>query len=175
MKIIYQKNKKFPGIQNNGQITDPRSKKKRWKGKRRKYIKKQQIWNQNLKTVPISMENKKKRTTHPEIWILENRNRGFASTYRNMHFFLFSSSFFFPPPPAPFFTGTRRMEIELCARRYWRIRQVYEQQWRNTKLEIGHWEPRRVHHKLVQFRYGDEISGEVVKPLNSKSIKVNRK
>ena len=150
--------------------------KKRGKEKRRKYIKKQQIRNQNLKTVPISMENKKKRTTHPEIWILENRNRGFASTYRNMHFFLFSSSFFFPPPPAPFlFTGTRRMEIELCARRYWRIRQVYEQQWRNTKLEIGHWEPRRVHHKLVQFRYGDEISGEFVKPLNSKSIKVNRK
>lgn len=68
--------------------------KKRGKEKRRKYIKKQQIRNQNLKTVPISMENKKKRTTHPEIWILENRNRGFASTYRNMHFFLFSSSFF---------------------------------------------------------------------------------
>lgn len=44
--------------------------KKRGKGKRRKYIKKQQIWNQNLKTVPISMENKKKRTTHlkSEYW-----------------------------------------------------------------------------------------------------------
>lgn len=55
--IIYSKKKN--SVRNNGR--------KKGGEKRRKYIKKQQIRNQNLKTVPIPMENKKKRTTHPEI------------------------------------------------------------------------------------------------------------
>lgn len=55
--IIYSKKKKIPF----GTTVERKG------GKRRKYIKKQQIRNQNLKTVPIPMENKKKRTTQPEI------------------------------------------------------------------------------------------------------------
>lgn len=55
--IIYSKKKKFRSEQRSKERGE----------KRRKYIKKQQIRNQNLKTVPIPMENKKKRTTHPEI------------------------------------------------------------------------------------------------------------
>lgn len=49
--------------------------------------------------------------------------------------------------------------------------------------EIGNWAletsplpPRRVHRKLLQFLlWEDEIPAEVVKPLNSKSIKVDGK
>lgn len=110
-------------------LNDPRSKKIY-----------QKTANTKSKFVPIPMQDKKKRTTHPEIWILENRNRGFATTYRNMHFFCYFFPLFFPTSPPPFLHGTRRMEIELCARRYWRIRQVYDGNngaTRNWKLGIG--------------------------------------
>lgn len=173
MTIIYQKNKKFLafGTTIHGQ--------KKEKGKRRKYIKKQQIRNQNLKTVPISMENKKKRTTHPEIWILENRNRGFASTYRNMHFFLFSSSFF------------SLLLLLLFLHPFLQVHAVWKSSFvpvvidefgkctsnngatRNWKLGIGN--PVECITNLCNFVMGMKFWGEVVKPLNSKSIKVNRK
>lgn len=90
--------------------------KKRGKEKRRKYIKKQQIRNQNLKTVPISMENKKKRTTHPEIWILENRNRGFCFHLSQYAFFSFFFFFFFPSSSCtlPFYRYTPYGNRALC-------------------------------------------------------------
>lgn len=64
-KIFYNNNQNVTIIYSKKKFRSEQRSKERGE-KRRKYVKKQQIRNQNLKTVPIPMENKKKRT-HPEI------------------------------------------------------------------------------------------------------------
>lgn len=148
-------------------LNDPRSKKIY-----------QKTANTKSKFVPIPMQDKKKRTTHPEIWILENRNRGFATTYRNMHFFCYFFFPFFPHFSSTLFTWyTPHGNRALCPSLLTNSASVRWQQWRNTKLEIGHWNPppSSASQTSAISLWGDEIPAEVVKPLNSKSIKVDGK
>lgn len=147
-------------------LNDPRSKKIY-----------QKTANTKSKFVPIPMQDKKKRTTHPEIWILENRNRGFATTYRNMHFSAIFFPFFSPLLLHPFYmvhAAWKSSFVPVVIDEFGKCTMATMAQH-----EIGNWAleppPSSASQTSAISLWGDEIPAEVVKPLNSKSIKVDGK
>lgn len=143
----------------------------------KKYIKKQRIRNQNLSQSRCKIKRNVRHILKSEYWKI-----GIVGLPPLIAICIFSAIFF--PPFFPHFSSTLftwytpHGNRALCPCRYWRIRQVYDGNngaTRNWKLGIGTPPPSSASQTSAISLWGDEIPAEVVKPLNSKSIKVDGK
>lgn len=115
-----------------------------------------------------------KRTTDFETWIARNKgHEKWVCLHLPRYAFpcYFFLLLFLQPLHARRSTAAWKWSF---VRRYWRIRKCTRNNGATRRrLQIGHWKFVECITNFCNFVSG-QISAEVVKPLNSKSIKVNR-